>query len=114
MQGSSVGWVERSETHHLRDRGDGFRCALPILRTTSCEETTQLRRNANRVAFVVCRDVSGALEFNARRVRQDRGESIESGGEIAWLRSPPSSSVSVLKLLKRSRSPAFSAISSMS
>ena len=30
----TVGWVERSETHHLRHReGDGFRCALPILRT---------------------------------------------------------------------------------
>ena len=29
-----VGWVERSETHHYAGvaRGDGFRCALPILR----------------------------------------------------------------------------------
>src|SRR3546814_14815382 len=29
-----VGWVERSETHHRRRSAtDGFRCALPILRS---------------------------------------------------------------------------------
>jgi hypothetical protein len=30
--GGAVGWVERSETHHLpASTIDGFRCALPIL-----------------------------------------------------------------------------------
>ena len=34
LPAETVGWVERSETHHLRHReGDGFRRALPILRT---------------------------------------------------------------------------------
>jgi hypothetical protein len=28
----SVGWVERSETHRSMRKGDGFRCAQPILR----------------------------------------------------------------------------------
>src|ERR1700722_926744 len=30
----SVGWVERSETHHLSPSHGGFRFALPTLRTT--------------------------------------------------------------------------------
>ena len=29
--GSHVGWVERSDTHHLLNAGDGYRCAPPIL-----------------------------------------------------------------------------------
>jgi|GEM_PF-3126527 hypothetical protein len=30
----NVGWVERSETHHCtQPQGDGFRVALPILRS---------------------------------------------------------------------------------
>ena len=36
----NVGWVERSETHHLAARRevDGFRCALPILRVQLLQE----------------------------------------------------------------------------
>src|SRR5205085_2861228 len=55
--GQTVGWVERSETHHLSAQIiDGFRCALPILRSSSCPGLSR----ASTSYLLCCRkDVDG-------------------------------------------------------
>src|SRR4051794_40924823 len=50
---------------------------------TSSEETTQLRGDADWIAFVVCGNMAGTLEFDTCCVLQDRDERIERSGEIA-------------------------------
>ena len=44
----SVGWVERSETHHLSSRHGGFRFALPTLRTNKIREAERRQTRSPR------------------------------------------------------------------
>ena len=78
IDGSRVGWVERSDTHHLLNVGDGYRCAPPILPAgTALLEVKDLQ-----VHFPIRK---GILQRTVGQVRAVDGVSLEiaSGRTLA-------------------------------
>src|SRR5689334_14728063 len=92
----AVGWVERSDTHHLatQHKGDGYRCAPPILRSKTL---LRLRVKPHQALVVEQLDVR-AVHDDRKAVLGGIGRVVQRAAVAAMVVDAPGAGPALLAL----------------